>query len=566
MSLKAWINDADVVKEMNVPLFLCAMFAAVSDIATSKPVVAADQYLDGRNLVWNWFDDTLAAQKYILTGIDYGYWSGLLGMTQFQKDFGRYDEESQGWIIPASLQSAGSGLPIAGLAVGSLASGWVGNALGRVRTLQISTVVAVIGVLIQSTAFKSYWQLVVGRVVNAVGLGIMANCIPAYLAEISPLKIRGTLINFYQTSMGIGGLTVSCVTLSTHDRTDQWAYRIVIIIQFIIPVGFLAATFFLPESPRWLVGKDRRAEAEKALTRLRPNTALEVLQEETALIVAQELENSAHFSKSWKECFRGTNFRRTMIVVGVQCLQQSQGNSYMSSYRIIFLQALGMQSVYKLGVLFMLEMVLACACAFYFADRLGRRPILTFTAFFMTATMFITTGVATSGLASDPAVMKGALACMFIWDICMNFGWSSCVWMVTAETPSLQLREKSIMIATFTGFCVSVLVSFVSPFIQADDAGALGARIGYVFAAISIVATIWAFFFLPETGSRSLEELDELFQNKVSVWKFKKYQTHGYGAQLAIIEGSTPAEDGIKAQAITVRVKDQASTASVASS
>lgn len=139
------------------------------------------------------------------------------------------------------------------------------------------------------------------------------------------------------------------------------------------------------------------------------------------------------------------------------------------------------------------------------------------------------------------------------------------VWMVTAETPSLQLREKSIMVATFTGFCVSVLVSFVSPFIQADDAGALGARIGYVFAAISVIATVWTFFFLPETGSRSLEELDELFQNQVSVWKFKRYQTHGYGAQLAIIEGCTPVEDGLKAQAITVRIKDQVSMASVTS-
>lgn len=305
MSVKEWIKDADIVKEMNLPLFWCAVFAAVSHVYLNPRVAAnTDRYPVGRNLVWNWLDDMLAAQRDMLSGTDYGYWSGLLGMAQFQRDFGRYDEDSQAWIIPASLQSAGSGLPIAGLAVGSLASGWVGNALGRVRTLQLSTVIAVIGVLVQSTSFKAYWQLVVGRVVNAVGLGIMANSIPAYLAEISPLKIRGTLINFYQTFMGIGGLTVSCVTWATHDRTDQWAYRIVIVIQFIIPIGFLVATFFLPESPRWLVGKDRRAEAEKALARLRPNTSLEVLQQETALIVAQEEENRAQFSKSWKECFR----------------------------------------------------------------------------------------------------------------------------------------------------------------------------------------------------------------------------------------------------------------------
>lgn len=125
--------------------------------------------------------------------------------------------------------------------------------------------------------------------------------------------------------------------------------------------------------------------------------------------------------------------------------------------------------------------------------------------------------------------------------------------MVTAETPSLQLREKTIMVATFTGFCVSVLVTFVSPFIQK----ALGPQIGYVFGGVSAVALIWAIFFLPETGSRSLEELDELFENKVSVWKFKNYKTHGYGAQLAIIEGCPDGETSIEEQEVTILVKGQ---------
>lgn len=299
----------DLVKEMNVSLFWCALFAAVSSAYLSYESLSqrmrTNKQVDGRNIIWNWLGEIfLWLQDKRLTRADYGYWSGLLGMTQFQKDFGSYDPSAHSWSISASLQSVGSGLPIAGLAIGSLASGWVGNTLGRVRTLQLSTLVVLTGVLIQSTTFKSYWQLTMGRTINAVGLGTMANSIPAYLAEIAPLKIRGTLINFYQTSMGIGGLIVSCVTWSTQARTDQWAYRTVILIQFIIPVGFLAATFYLPESPRWLIGKDRGSEAEKSLSRLRPNTPFDVLQQEVALILAQEEENRARFSRSWTECFK----------------------------------------------------------------------------------------------------------------------------------------------------------------------------------------------------------------------------------------------------------------------
>lgn len=124
-----------------------------------------------------------------------------------------------------------------------------------------------------------------------------------------------------------------------------------------------------------------------------------------------------------------------MIASSVQCLQQAQGNSYMSSYRILFFQALGFQDVFKLNVLFMLEMILACACAFYLADRFGRRPILTITAFLIMSSMFITTGIATSSLVNSKSAMKGSLACMFTWDICMNFGWSS--WYVCSLSVAL---------------------------------------------------------------------------------------------------------------------------------
>lgn len=92
------------------------------------------------------------------------------------------------------------------------------------------------------------------------------------------------------------------------------------------------------------------------------------------------------------------------------------------------------------------------------------------------------------------------------------------------------------MTATFSGSCVSILITFVSPFIQSSEYGGLGARIGFIYGGFSFATAMWALFFLPETGSRNLEELDELFQKKVSVWKFSKYQTSGYGAQLAEIE------------------------------
>jgi MFS transporter, SP family, sugar:H+ symporter len=118
-------------------------------------------------------------------------------MDQFKKDFGVWSDADAAYILPSSWQSAGSGAPIAGLAFGALIAGLIGARLGRVRTFQFSGVLSVIGIIIQATAMKNYWQLVAGRVINSVALGVLANAVPTYQAECAPSAIRGTLVNCY---------------------------------------------------------------------------------------------------------------------------------------------------------------------------------------------------------------------------------------------------------------------------------------------------------------------------------------------------------------------------------
>jgi SP family sugar:H+ symporter-like MFS transporter len=74
----------------------------------------------------------------------------------------------------------------------------------------------------------------------------------------------------------------------------------------------------------------------------------------------------------------------------------------------------------------------------------------------------------------------------------------------------------------------------------------LGARIGFLWGGFSVVATLWTFFYLPETGFRALEELDELFFKNVGVRQFKKYQTAGFGAQLSAVEQGPTDKAGTK--------------------
>ena len=115
-------------------------------------------------------------------GLDLNYWSGLLGMSQFQKDFGRIDPLTNSYSIPAVWQSVGSGTPTAGIAVGTLIASFLGNRFGRIKALWFAAGLAIVGILIQSTAGvgltasggeKAYWQLVGGRIVNALSMGVI---------------------------------------------------------------------------------------------------------------------------------------------------------------------------------------------------------------------------------------------------------------------------------------------------------------------------------------------------------------------------------------------------------
>lgn len=238
------------------------------------------------------------------TRLDYGYWSGVLGLEQFARDFGVYDSSSDSYSIPSTWQSVGSGPPIAGLAMGAMLTGFVGNKIGRLWTFRVSSVLSIVGIIVQATSMNSYWQIVVGRIINSMALGILSNTIPAYLAEVSPLSIRGGLVNFYQFSIAVGALLVNTCTWGMQYRKDQWAYRLTIIVQIICPVIFLPWSFFIPESPRWLIGKGRGAEAEKSLAYLRSTTSREVIQQETQLIAAAEEDNKRQFGHSWIECLK----------------------------------------------------------------------------------------------------------------------------------------------------------------------------------------------------------------------------------------------------------------------
>lgn len=137
----------------------------------------------------------------------------------------------------------------------------------------------------------------------------------------------------------------------------------------------------------------------------------------------------------------GPNLRRTLIVAGVQCFQAGQGNSFITNYGVVFLQAIGVHNTYQTQVLLIFTTTISSVFPFYFADRIGRRLPLIVGAVVMGVCMYVVAGVTGYAPADDAAALKAATAALFVWQFFLSSCWSSWyVWRPAAPLPLLHAR------------------------------------------------------------------------------------------------------------------------------
>jgi hypothetical protein len=258
------------------------------------------------------------------------------------------------------------------------------------------------------------------------------------------------------------------------------------------------------------------------------------------LALAFEEEKQTQKATSWADLLRNPDRRRMLIAVGIQCLQQAQGSSYMNNYVVSFLQGTGVTNVFPVIMgLYTLYWV-AILTGHFLPDMYGRRVILMSTGVFCAACLIIIAIMTTVIAVPTKATQNASIALIFLWEI--SFGVQSpLIWIVTAESAPTRNREKVLSMATFWGFGVSLLISSVSPYIQNEGYGNLGSKIvsartkqpgamrltdvqGFIWGAFSIVTVVWVFFIVPEMKGFALEQLDHLFAEDVPTRAFSSYK------------------------------------------
>ncbi len=459
----------------------------------------------------------------VMAGFDPQIISTLVAIPRFQRDFGNPFGDS--YLIPAKWQSAFNlGVPV-GQVVGSFSAGYPLERFGRRWTLALCCVISCVAVAIQFSA-QSKIQILVAELINGIVLGAYPVIAPTYISEVTPVVFRGIAAAFVNLSFVIGQLVASGVLAGTQSRDDRWSYDIPFACQWIFPIIILVGLTQCPESPWWLVRQGKIAKADRALKRLTHSSVdTESLLGNIQLTTKLELEESE--SNSFLDCFKGTDLRRTIVSSAVYATQVLAGNSFVIGYAVYFFELAGLSTSisFDLGVgLLVLGFVGTCL-SWPLITRFGRRTIYNYGLLILTVILLLV-GVldVLPHYVSSPSIINGQASLMVAYNFFYDLTIGPLCFVIICETSSAKLRGKTIALATAINALANMACAVGIPYAINPDQGNLRGKIAFIFLATALPCVLWCFLALPETKGRTFEELDLMFQRKVSTKDFGLYK------------------------------------------
>ena len=321
----------------------------------------------------------------------------------------------------------------------------------------------------------------------------------------------------------MGQFLASGVLKGMSSRNDQWAYRIPYALQWIWPVPLIIGIFLAPESPWWLVRKERYEEAKASLLRLTSrNRDTNFNADETIAMMkhTNELEKAASEGSSYRDCFKGTDMRRLEIACMVWFTQAFCGSSFMGFSTYFFEQAgLDTENAFSMSLGNYAIGAVGVFVAWFAMGHFGRRTLYIWGQIFMVAVLLII-GFLSLAPKRNTGAQWGIGAMLLIFTFVYDSTVGPVCYSLVAEMPSTRLRQKTVVLARNFYNIASIIGNVLTPRMLNPGAWNWGAKSGFFWAATAFGCLVWTYFRLPEPKGRTYGELDILFEQRVPARKF----------------------------------------------
>ncbi|XP_060063586.1 solute carrier family 2, facilitated glucose transporter member 8-like [Ylistrum balloti] len=396
-------------------------------------------------------------------------------------------------LLDGKSQSAWFGsLLTVGAIFGGPFAGYCIERLGRKFTIILSSVIFATGGMIMAHA-HSITPLFVGRFLVGWASGQTTVCAPVYIAEIATKSLRGFLGSCVQLSVTIGILMAYTCGMSL-----GWSK--LAIVGTLPAFATVIAMFFLPETPRWLLMKNRRHSALNALGVIRgPHTAVE----EECRDIEEGLDSQESFS--FAEFQKPELLRPLSISLAIMAFQQFSGINAVMFYTVSIFNNAGFKKSAEATVIIGAVQVVATAVACVLMDRAGRRKLLIVAG----SVMVFSCGLFGLYFMVPSQNMSWlAITSLVIYIIGFSLGWGPIPMLVMSEIFPARARGTASGLAAFTSWFTAFIITKEFTFLN-DVFGQAGTF--WIFGACCLFAVMFVNKHLPETKGKSLEDIELYF-------------------------------------------------------
>ena len=373
---------------------------------------------------------------------------------------------------------------------GALFFGWLAERVGRTKAVALAMTVD--GIMSLCCAFSSsFFQLAVFRTLQGCGLGGEVPVAATYINELCEARGRGRFVMLYETIFPCGVLGASLMGIL---MVPRFGWQSMFILGGIPALVIAVLVYRLPESPRWLIGKDRLEEAEAIVQQVEAATPVRIEPPVGRVVPATGTAAKTRWSEVLSPFYR----RRTLIVwilwASTYFVYYGIGTWLPSIYRTVY--HLSVSDSLRWGSIANILQVLIVAASALLVDRLGRKLWFGL-SFFISATLMFSLGLL-GAKTPESVVVLGSLTFAVLGSN------ATMLYLYTPEIYPTRMRAAGTGLATSFLRAASAAGPFLVGFVL--KGGGIAA-VFLVFGAVTVIGLL-ATLGATETRRRQLEEIN----------------------------------------------------------
>ncbi|HIW98840.1 MAG TPA: sugar porter family MFS transporter [Candidatus Nesterenkonia stercoripullorum] len=420
------------------------------------------------------------------------------------------------------------GFTVSSALLGCILGAWGGGSLadrmGRVRAMVFAAALFFISAIGSGLAFGAV-DLIAWRVVGGIGVGMASVIAPAYIAEVSPSRLRGRLGSLWQMAIVVGifsaavsNAAISHVAGGAAEQLwwgmDAWRWMFMIEALPALLYGLLALS--IPESPRYLVSRGRDDDAAVVLRDIVGLGSDEAIH--TKIAEVRKTINLEARQRIRDLISRGHVLPIVWVGLGLAVFQQFVGINVIFYYSNTLWQSVGIpeDQSFLIQVITTLLNIAGTIIGILIVDRVGRRIPLLIGSAGMTiglgtmAVAFSQAVVTTDAAGEEVVGLPGAwgvvaLIAANVFVLFFAATWGPFMWVLLGEMFPNRIRAVALGVTAAANWAANFVISTVFP--SMAEASLVFA---YGFYAVSaLISLVFVALWVPETKGRELEDMGD---------------------------------------------------------